>query len=131
MDPTEIYLNALEQIDKLSQITPTQGESGEYPISDTETITYKFGIGQIAYSRQKAEREGVLEAVSIASVNPITSTPESPGVTYVGVYENLFQYFDTFNRLWFEEDLVWLDEALELAIEYWEYIAEEALKLIN
>lgn len=93
------------------------------PVSYTNLIPYKFGIGQIAYSKAQAKR-GKLERVAIKDAVLLDYQRSQ---SYQGYEEFRFRYKDTFNDIWFDEDLCWQDEAVELATIYWEGVAAMTL----
>lgn len=67
-------------------------------------INYKYGIGSQVYVKKKAMR-GIMQPVIVKKVN----------VKYTGDI-----YFDLDNAVWMESELIWFDEAQDMAIQYLE-----------
>lgn len=78
--------------------------------------TYKFGINKFAWIKQKAHF-GILEKIAIKSV----SMP----------YPYAFVYKDSLNSWYNEEELITNQEAVDLAISYWEYVQYSAANNIK
>ena len=73
-----------------------------------------FAIGSVVFNKDKALKQGKLESVAIKKVEIAY-----PNSTYSGT-KVLFKYTDTYNSIWFEDELVWQAEAVDLATAYWE-----------
>lgn len=76
----------------------------------------KYSVGSIVYPIYKAE-VGILEKVAIKSYHVLVeqSTENYPVV----------RYKDTFNAIWFEDELCSKTEAVELATNYYNQLLEE------
>jgi hypothetical protein len=85
----------------------------------------KFAVGGRAYIKFKAQHKGKLESVVVKKINLA-----SPLSSYAGI-AGIFNYVDTLNRVWLEEELAYQSEAVTLATEYWQAYAAEAEALIQ
>jgi hypothetical protein len=79
------------------------------PVQVDRYYTFTFGIGSMPYVIAKA-RKGVLERVCIKKVNLVNFDGISP----------IYNYVDTTNRVWMEDELTWQSVAIELATYYLE-----------
>ena len=70
-----------------------------------------FGEREIVYLKHRAEK-GFLEKVAIKRINLVGS---------------VFNYVDSTNRVWLENELLWHNDALALAIAYWEDVEEKLI----
>ena len=77
------------------------------PIKVNKYYKFKYEIGSILYVLKKAKR-GVLERVAIRRVNLVDYEGKKP----------IFNYVDTTNRIWFEQELVWQSDATSFATAY-------------
>ena len=93
------------------------------PIQVVKKYSHLYGIGSVVYIRKKAQYKGKLEPIVIKKVNKV-----SPIANTV---QHLFNYVDTFNRVWMEDELSWQPEAVALAREYWENIQNLTLIELN
>lgn len=84
------------------------------PIKLVQQHLTEFGVRDLVYVKAKAIK-GKLEKICVKKINRVG--PSSP--TCVGAYYAI-NYVDTTNRVWMEDELIWLDEALPLATAYWE-----------
>lgn len=94
--------------------TPTGGaEAGGCATIDTiYNFTIDYQPGDILYSRQKALKEGKFEKVVIKKLKTVKHN--SPH----GLVHPI--YWDTFNSVWNEDDLVTYAEAVELSLIYYQ-----------
>lgn len=91
------------------------------PIELVKKYPHKFGINSSVYVKKKAQNKGILERLIVKKVNRVlSSSPTKAGI------KGDFNYIDTFNRVWMEEELVWQPDAVALATAYWENIANLA-----
>jgi len=91
------------------------------PIELVKKYPHIFGLGSSVYVKNKAQNKGILEKVVVKRVNRVfPSSPTCAGIAAI------FNYVDTFNRVWLEEELVWQPEAVTLATAYWQNIANLA-----
>jgi hypothetical protein len=88
------------------------------PVIVVEKYPHSYGVGSTVFIKKKAQNKGILEAVVLKKVHRVLA---STGIKYV------FNYVDTFNRVWLGEELVWQPEAVSLAEAYWQNIADLAL----
>jgi hypothetical protein len=97
--------------------------SGCADISITRRYPTLFGVGSTVYIVAKA-RWGVLEKITIRR---IFRTSKNIGV------QPIFNYEDTLNGIWLENELCWQADALALAIAYWEQVlnSESSQTCIN
>ena len=94
------------------------------PIKLVQRYPHSFGVGEKVYIRKSATLKGKLEPVYIKSVNRVMpSSPTKEGILAV------FNYVDTLNGVWLEEELVWQADAVDLATAYWEKIQAQAAVL--
>lgn len=79
------------------------------PITVKKFYEYTYGIGSVLYVLAKAAR-GVLEKIVVKRVNLVSSEGLVP----------VFNYVDTTNRVWFEDELIPPPQAVTMSIEYLE-----------
>lgn len=79
-----------------------------------------FAVGTSPYVLWRAQL-GDLEQVTIKKINLVDPNPNN----------TILNYQDTFNGIWLEGELVWHDEAVELALDYWENVSLEKNRLAN
>ncbi len=84
------------------------GGCSAYDLSQNHPV--KFSHGSIVYNCWQATHKGVLEKLAIKSYRIVFG------------HDNVL-YKDTFNRLWNEDDLCYQQEAIALAIAYYENVA--------
>jgi len=82
------------------------------PTALSRYFPYKFNIGSAVYVKRTTERCGKLEKVVIKKVNMVGS---------------IFNYVDTLNEVYLEEELLWESEVVPLAIAYWQLILTESI----
>jgi hypothetical protein len=97
-------------------------------VSRTECELFRYEIGSVVYICEKASQKGKLEAICIKSVRVLLGKPSPWGCFPPPEPKNVL-YTDTYNTIWEQDELCTHREALDLAIEYWEELAEEAAKL--
>ena len=93
-------------------ITPSGGVEihGCNDVFRIENIPLKFGVGDIAFVKKKANR-GVLERVAIRAIKSNLDTPFPT---------QLIVFFDTLNGRWLEADLLSHQEAIDAATAFLE-----------
>lgn len=94
--------------------TPTGGAEagGCGTIENSFNFTVYFEPGDILYSRQKALGEGKFEKVVIKKLKSVKHVSPHGPVHPI--------YWDTFNSVWNERDLVTYAEAVELALIHYQ-----------
>lgn len=102
--------------------------SGCAPVIPAFCEIYQFEIGSLVYVCKKAEQQGIIEAVCIKEVRILTGKASPWGCFPPPVPKHVL-YTDTYNTIWEQDELCTHRQALDLAIEYWEQLAEEAAAL--
>jgi hypothetical protein len=85
----------------------------------------KFIEGSRAFVRKKAIL-GTLESIVIKKVRRLM--PKSP--SRYGIQAQIM-YTDTFNRIWDEDELISHEDAVDLAMIYWQNINQEGMILFE
>lgn len=91
-----------------------------------QRLIVRFLVGERVYIRKKAHL-GVIESVVIKRINGVFpkyegfNTAIQPDVNYV----------DTFNRIWFEDELISQENAVDIARIYLENIRQEGLRFFE
>jgi hypothetical protein len=85
---------------------------------------HKFGVGSRPFVMSKAKK-GKLERITIKKVNMVRcGSPTRCGV------QPIFNYVDSTNEVWLEDELAWQGEAIPVAIAYWEKVKEDTTEAL-
>jgi len=95
-------------------------------ISIKQNLIVRFLVGDRVYIRRKA-RLGIIESVVIKRLNGIF--PKYEG--FNTAIQPDFNYVDTFNRVWLEDELVTQEHAIDLARIYLENIRQEGRRFFE
>ena len=83
-------------------------------MGSTTRYYHKYGVGSTVYIKDEANKKGKLEAVHLKKINIVPH-----GNSYTG-FGTTYNYVDTFNRVWLEHELVYLEDAIVLANNYFD-----------